>query len=128
MVTFTWRRHLWLVRRFFFSFSQHPMTPLPLLRRSATTAVKRIFVPAALRAFAFLLLLATAVGVHTRAADAPATGTISGTVGNKMTGNLLEGARVELPALNRSALVDHTGHYVIENVPAGMHEIAASYV
>jgi len=39
------------------------------------------------------------------AADASSTtATLSGTVGNRATGNLLEGAMVEIPALNRSAI------------------------
>ena len=60
-----------------------------------------------------------------RAADA--TGTLSGFVSNTATGNLLEGARVELPQLGLSALTDLTGRYVLTGVPAGTHEVVALY-
>ena len=52
---------------------------------------------------------------------------ISGTVNNSATGNLLPGARVEIQALGLSALADNTGRYVLSDVPAGTHELVASY-
>ncbi len=61
-----------------------------------------------------------------RAADA--TGTVAGTVSNLATGNLLEGARVEIPALGLVALTDLTGAYTLPAVPAGTHEVVASYL
>ena len=54
-------------------------------------------------------------------------GAISGTVSNAGTGNLLEGAKVELPRLGLTALTDNTGRFVLSEVPAGSHEIFASY-
>jgi TonB-dependent receptor len=54
-------------------------------------------------------------------------GVIAGTVSNAGTGNLLEGARVELPGLRLTELTDNTGHYVFDGVPAGTHEIVATY-
>ena len=48
---------------------------------------------------------------------------ISGTVNNSATGNLLPGARVEIQALGLSALADNTGRYVLSDVPAGPHEL-----
>ncbi len=59
---------------------------------------------------------------------AEATGTISGTVSNTATRNLLQGARVEIPALGLSALTDDTGRYVLAGVPAGTHELVVSYI
>ncbi len=59
------------------------------------------------------------------AADA---GSVTGVVSNTATGNLLEGARVEIPALGLSALTDDTGRYVLPHVPAGAHEMVASYI
>jgi hypothetical protein len=53
--------------------------------------------------------------------------TISGNVSNLATGNLLQGARVEIPALGVSALVDETGRYVLGSVPAGTHELVVTY-
>jgi TonB-dependent receptor len=60
------------------------------------------------------------------AAD-PATGVISGIVTNQSTGNGLEGAKVEVPHLGVSALVDKTGRYVL-SVPTGSHELVVSYL
>jgi len=57
-----------------------------------------------------------------------ARGTLTGTVGDAGTGNLLEGARVEVPALRLSVLTDHTGRFQFSAVPAGEHEVVASYV
>ncbi len=61
-----------------------------------------------------------------RAADT--TATVTGTVSNLATGNLLEGARVELPALTLSTLTDNTGLYSFAAVPAGTHEVVVSYI
>ena len=61
-------------------------------------------------------------------ARAAETGTLTGTVNNTATGNLLEGARVEVPALGLSALTDITGRYVLADVPAGTHEVVVSYI
>jgi TonB-dependent receptor len=55
-------------------------------------------------------------------------GTITGNVSNAGTSNLLEGARIEIPALGRSALTDNTGRYVMSGVPAGTHELVATYI
>ena len=54
--------------------------------------------------------------------------TLAGTVSNAATGNLLEGAKVEIPALQRSALVDNTGRYAFAGLPAGTHEVVVSYI
>ncbi len=54
--------------------------------------------------------------------------TISGNVSNLATGNLLQGARVEIPALGVSALVDETGRYILPSVPAGTHELVVTYL
>ncbi len=89
------------------------------LRASARLA--RLALGLAAPAAATLALLAPTV----RAAEA---GTLTGTVSNAATGNLLGGARVELPALQLSALVDDTGSYVLGGVPAGTHEIVVTYI
>ena len=62
-----------------------------------------------------------------RAADG-ATGTITGTVSNAATGNLLEGARIEAPALGLSTLADNTGRYLLPGVPAGTHQLVVTYI
>jgi TonB-dependent receptor len=53
---------------------------------------------------------------------------LSGTVRNIATGKPLEGARVEVPALNLSTLTDSTGRYVFGDLPAGAHGIVATYL
>ncbi|MDO8542363.1 MAG: TonB-dependent receptor [Opitutaceae bacterium] len=70
-------------------------------------------------------LSASLVYSDVRAADA---GVITGNVSNAQTGNHLEGVRIEIPALKQSTLTDNTGRYVISNVPAGRHEIVATYI
>ena len=57
-----------------------------------------------------------------------ASGVLTGTVSNTATRNLLEGAKVELPALGVSVLTDNTGRFVITGIPAGVHEAVASYI
>jgi len=54
--------------------------------------------------------------------------TLSGNVSNLATGNLLEGARVAVPALGLSVLSDNTGRYVLPSLPAGTHEFVVTYV
>src|SRR4026209_751074 len=60
--------------------------------------------------------------------QAAQTGLLTGTVSNTATGNLLEGAKVELPQLGLSALVDNTGRYVLAGVPPGTHDVTVSYI
>ena len=54
--------------------------------------------------------------------------TLTGNVSNVATGNLLEGARVEVPSLGLSAFSDNTGRYVLPSLPAGPHEVVVTYV
>ena len=100
------------------------MTTNPVCLRRRVSAPRRI-VQAALIALA--AIGATALPIS--AADnitSSSTGVISGIVTNKTTGNGLMGAKVEIPRLNVSALVDNTGRYVV-NVPPGNHEVVVSY-
>ena len=61
-------------------------------------------------------------------AQTAGSGTITGNVGNAATGNLLEGARVEIPQLGLSTLTSDAGRYVLSGVPAGNHEVVATYI
>jgi iron complex outermembrane receptor protein len=54
--------------------------------------------------------------------------TLTGNISNGATGNLLEGARVEIPALGVATFSDNTGRYVFADLPAGNHEIVVSYI
>ena len=74
--------------------------------------------------FALLLFILGALAPTVFAA----TGSISGNVGNAGTGRLLEGAKVELPKLGLSTLTDQTGRFSLREVPAGSHEIVATYL
>lgn len=62
------------------------------------------------------------------AVAASGTGTLTGWVSNAATRDLLRGATIVLPQLGRSALSDDTGVFVFSNLPAGEHEVIASYV
>jgi len=55
------------------------------------------------------------------------SGTITGSVSNSATRNLLEGARIEVPALQLAALTDNTGRFVLGGVPSGTHELVVTY-
>ncbi len=76
-------------------------------------------------AHALTLLALALLSPTLRAADSTS---ISGTVSNTATGNLLPGAKVEIPSLGRSALADITGRYVFSDVPSGTHELVATYI
>ena len=54
-------------------------------------------------------------------------GTITGYVSNAATGNLLEGARVDVPQLGFTTFTDSTGRFTFTRVPAGTHQVVASY-
>jgi TonB-dependent receptor len=55
-------------------------------------------------------------------------GVITGSVSNTATGNLLEGALIEIPTLSLRMLTDNTGRYSISGVAAGTYEVVASYI
>jgi iron complex outermembrane recepter protein len=78
--------------------------------------------------FASTFLLAATLPLFTRAADASSSSAVTGSVSNNATGNLLEGARVEVPALGLATLTDNTGRFTLLGLPAGTHEIVAAYV
>ena len=92
--------------------------------RTTTASIHRVLPLRAL--FGACLIAALALSASLRAADAG--GSISGAVSNTATGNLLQGARVEIPSLGLSTLVDATGRYVLAGVPAGSHELVVSYI
>jgi iron complex outermembrane receptor protein len=75
-----------------------------------------------------LLLTALITAAFVPGLRAAEAGAISGNVSNLATGNMLEGVRVEIPSLGLRTLTDGTGRYVFTNVPAGTHEIVASYI
>lgn len=81
----------------------------------------------AIPALLILAGLALTLPLRPVARAAESGGAITGVVSNTATGNLLEGARVEVPPLGLSVLTDLTGRYQLAGVPAGTHEVVASY-
>lgn len=71
---------------------------------------------------------AFAVGQRLTPARAAEVSTITGSVSNTSTGNLLEGAKIEITALGLSVFTDNSGRFLLTPVPAGTHEIMASYI
>ena len=81
-----------------------------------------------LRASLSRLLLLTAIlgaGPALRAADG---GTVAGVVSSLNTRNFLEGAVVEVPALNRRVLTDRNGRFTLTELPAGETTVRVSYI
>lgn len=80
----------------------------------------------------FTLSLCSAVlaffAVPSWAAPSAGVGTITGTVGNAATGNLLSSAKIEMPQLGLAGLTDEAGRFVLSAEPAGTHELVVSYI
>lgn len=74
------------------------------------------------------LLAAFALTAPCAFAASSATGTLTGVVNNIATGNFLAGAKIEVPALHFTTLTDDTGNFLLPNLPAGPHEIVATYL
>jgi iron complex outermembrane recepter protein len=104
--------------------------PSPARELPATT-MKRKNPLAVLTGWLAVMLAPAQIG---QAADqaAPAAvaiaGTLTGTVSNSATHNLLEGVKIEVPQLGLSALTDGTGRFVIAGVPPGQYELVVSYI
>lgn len=56
------------------------------------------------------------------------TGSVAGFVNNAGTGNMLQGARISVPALGVETLTDNTGRYILHQLPAGEHEVLVTYL
>jgi iron complex outermembrane recepter protein len=98
--------------------------------RRIQTAVYRLAPATSIRLLALAIAGSLALAATASAAQAPAaagTGSISGWVSNQATRDLLHGATVELPGLNRTTRTDDTGSYLFRGLPAGVHEIVATY-
>lgn len=76
---------------------------------------------------ASLAIVGLAFSLSFSPAQAAESATVIGNVSNIATGNLLQGARVEIPQLGLSTLSDSTGHYVLAPIPEGTHEMVVSY-
>jgi TonB-dependent receptor len=78
--------------------------------------------------FVFPLLGLVVASIASWSHGADATGVVAGAVSNAATRNLLEGAKVDAPALGRSVLTDNTGRYSLSGLPAGNVELVVSYL
>jgi TonB-dependent receptor len=74
------------------------------------------------------LLISVALALLLPVLRAAESGSLSGTVNNTATGDLLEGAKISIPQLGITALTDNTGRFVLPNVPAGTYDVVASYI
>ena len=79
------------------------------------------------RLFCAATLLLAALHPSALHAAAASEASISGSVSNAGTGDLLEGVRVSLPALGLTVFTDNTGRYTFPSVPPGAHQIVATY-
>lgn len=95
------------------------MNPLSAVRRLRCSH-RQLLLLAAMMTCAF-------AGQRSAAAPVTAAGAIAGAVSNRGTGNFLEGARIELPAIGLTTFTDSSGQFLLSDVPAGTHEITASY-
>ncbi len=59
--------------------------------------------------------------------DPIGAGIIEGAVYNSATGNMLEGAKIELQGLGLATVTDNTGRFVFADVPVGTYNIVTSY-
>jgi TonB-dependent receptor len=99
------------------------LAALPFARSSFLSASKTTL----LHTIFFLCYCGPAVVAAEVSAVSAGTATLTGWVSNAATGDLLRGATVQLPSLGRSELTDDTGRYLFHEVPAGDHEIVATY-
>lgn len=74
-----------------------------------------------------LVIILGFAGLAARAAEAAATGSITGSISSAGTKNVFQGATVTIPALKRSEFTDSTGVYIFQSVPSGPQEVVVSY-
>lgn len=75
----------------------------------------------------FVILGCLGLAAAVAQTSAPDGGSLGGNVSNRATGNLLEGASVDIPKLGRGTSTDRTGRYVLQNLPPGVHEVVVIY-
>ena len=76
----------------------------------------------------FLLFLCMVCAAGAAPLQGQNTGTITGTVTDAESGQLLDGAQVHIPALGLGVLSRDGGRFTIEGVPAGTHELRAELI
>src|SRR5688572_2871244 len=98
-----------------------PIASLPRASRLPLTRLSRAAC-ALLVAFATLATF-TATPALAQSAVASATGTITGTVGDKTTKTFLPGAEVRLAGSALTTAAGRDGSFTLSNVPAGQHTL-----
>src|SRR3954469_22945427 len=73
-----------------------------------------------------LVVFTLLVAVAGRAADS-SSGSLVGSVSSTGTHNMLQGAMVSIPALNRQEITDNAGAFVLPRLPAGEVQLIISY-
>ena len=82
-----------------------------------------------LRRFAgYALAIAAAIGLEAGTAAAQDTGTIRGRVQEASTARPLSGAQVYIAELDRGALANASGEFLLPNIPAGTYTITAEMI
>jgi len=61
------------------------------------------------------------------AADVSATGNITGSISSAGSKNALQGATVNIPALNRTEFTDNAGAFIFQGLPTGVQELVINY-
>lgn len=80
-----------------------------------------------LRVLRRFITLSAALGLPLCAAESGSTGTIVGSVSSTGTQNMLQGAVVQMPALNRTELTDNSGNFTLANLPVGEVTLVVTY-
>jgi hypothetical protein len=94
-------------------------------RKLVVPVIRRLALLSGLCVASLLLIPSRSVA---QTASSSERGTVVGTVSNAGTRNLLEGAKIEAPKLDLSALTDNTGRFVLLGVPVGDVELVVSYL
>lgn len=76
---------------------------------------------------AVALLVWTSFALATVRAAPSDAGSIAGSINSTGTGNMLQGAVVSVPALNRTEMTDNSGAFLLANLPSGEVSIVVSY-
>ncbi len=75
-----------------------------------------------------IVFLAILLAIEPSPIHAQTTGTITGTVADAESGELLDGVQIHIPALGIGVLSRDGGRFTLEGVPAGTHELRAELI
>ncbi|MXX33655.1 MAG: TonB-dependent receptor plug domain-containing protein, partial [Gemmatimonadetes bacterium] len=75
-----------------------------------------------------IVFLAILLAIEASPIHAQTTGTITGTVADAESGELLDGVQIHIPTLGIGVLSRDGGRFTLEGVPAGTHELRAELI